>query len=85
MFAAIRRGDLEFVEKEIKSETLNLVDSESGHTPLTLSAELGQYGILKFLLQRGADRTIPNRDHKTAYEILFDAKKTILMKLFSTY
>lgn len=84
-FEAIKKGDIEYVQANSTAEVLNIRHPELGETPLTLAATVGHYGILAFLLKRGADREIGNASGNTAYQIVFDAKRTILMKLFSTY
>ncbi len=86
LFTAIGRGELEGVQKYLSDASVwNCIDAETGETPLTAAATVGHYGILRFLLQIGADRTVPNSRGQTAYQILFEARKTILMKLFSTF
>ena len=51
---------------------INVIEKEKGVTPLILAAYSGATGIIQLLLDAGADKTIKNKEGKTAYDIAID-------------
>jgi ankyrin repeat protein len=68
---AIHGDDIEIVRVLLNHPKISLLDlhDEHGSTPLCHAGEYGRPAILKLLIERGADFTIPNADGMTPLAI----------------
>ncbi len=81
LFQSIKENNIDALLKNLSSQTLESRDEE-GNTALMIAAKEGMYGIVKFLLDAGANKNAANIAGKTAFDLAFEAKKTLVMKLF---
>jgi ankyrin repeat protein len=81
LFEIIKENNMEALQRHLTPQTLESLDEE-GNTPLMIAAQEGLYGVVKFLLDAGANKHATNYAGKTAFDLAFDAKKTLVMKLF---
>ncbi len=81
LFNAIKQNNTDALQQYLTPQTLESQDEE-GNTPLMIAAKEGMYGITKILLDAGASKHATNKAGKTAFDLAFEAKKTLVMKLF---
>jgi ankyrin repeat protein len=71
LFEASQDGNLNNVMKILDSYNFNInSQNESGWTSLMFAAALGHEDIVKYLIDKGADANIKNKDNKTASMII---------------
>ncbi len=63
---------------------INEQDAE-GNTLLIRACKAGNYDVVRICLEKGADRNLANQKGETAYQIVRESGKTLLLKLFHTY
>ena len=68
-FSAVRNKKLGLIYRLINAGvSVNRVDSH-GETALHKAAKYGNIGVVQLLLSKGADKSLKNRDRKTAYQL----------------
>ena len=72
---AILKGDLETVKKFIEYGT-DVNEMSNGLTPLMLAARYNKVDILKYLLEKGADKQIKDERGNTALKYAENSKST---------
>jgi len=65
LFVAAKNGNMDFVAYELSRSDINRVNKD-GKTALHIAAEAGQFEIVAFLLNLGADRKLLDYDGRTA-------------------
>jgi len=65
LFEAARKGDMDYVAYALSRSDINRVNKD-GKTALHVSSEAGQYEIVAFLLNLGANRKLLDDDGRTA-------------------
>jgi ankyrin repeat protein len=83
IFEYVKENNLEALRLHLTSKTLQNRD-EQGNTLLMIAAQKGNYGLVKVLLECGSNRGLTNNAGKTAYDLAFEEKRTLVMKLFLT-
>ena len=58
--AILRGGNLETVQLLTTNDTLNVLSQRMGQSPINLAARFGHESFVNFLLDQGADFTLPN-------------------------
>lgn len=76
-------NEIQALSDFLHPDSLNMKNAE-GNTILMIACKAGHYGLAKICLEKGADRNITNNLGLNAYQISFEAKKTLIMKLFCT-
>ena len=72
LLGAIITGDMDLVRTALQEhpEHLNTAYVQNGNTPLHVAALNGQTEIVRFLLEQpGIDKTLKNKDGKTAFDL----------------
>lgn len=72
---AIVKGDLETVKKFIEYGT-NVNEMSNGLTPLMLAARYNKVEIIKYLVEKGADKQIKDERGNTALKYAENSKST---------
>ncbi|KAF5626373.1 ankyrin repeat and btb poz domain protein [Fusarium tjaetaba] len=81
---AVRRSDLDEVQKVVaRGANVNAIDSK-GYTPLMVAVEIENYEITEYLLKHGAVKSIghTNRKGETAFDLTEDDD---ILELLSKY
>jgi ankyrin repeat protein len=67
IFKYVEKDTLEMVARSVKvnHSLLDIVNPANGYTPLFLSTKLGLYEITKYLLSKGADPNVKDKDGNT--------------------
>ncbi|XP_059045315.1 ankyrin repeat domain-containing protein 27-like [Achroia grisella] len=68
-----------FAEHSRKKVIINCVN-ESGNTPLHLASKWGYEGIARLLIENGAEPSLQNRNHKTAFDYAHNLKILNVLK-----
>ncbi len=82
-FTLAEQNNIHALSDFLHPESINLQNAE-GNTILMIACKAGHYGLAKLCLEKGANREITNKQGLTAYQLAFEAKKTLIMKLFCT-
>jgi ankyrin repeat protein len=83
-FKLAEQNNIDALQPFLTRDTINLQNKE-GNTILMIACKEGHYSLAKICFELGADKHIANHSGLTAYQLAFEAKKTLLMKLFYCY
>jgi ankyrin repeat protein len=85
MFKAAHDGDIETIKQGIEAGiNINKTDAYE-QTILMVAAEFGHFEIVKYLLQKGADKTIQNIHDQTAESIAINSDIANYIKKYGEY
>lgn len=83
-FKLAEQNNMDSLQSFLVPETINLQNKE-GNTILMIACKEGHYGLAKTCFELGAHKNITNHSGLNAYQLAFEGKRTLLMKLFCCY